>query len=435
MILGILSCTKKKADKECTAEEMYSPSVSFSQQLQYLRKRGCEEFRIISAKYGLLKLTDKISPYDLNAKDMDKETLQGWSKKVSFKIQTLKPSQIISCLGMGTNYQLCLRGLTCPIENPMFKARKFLSQELSDSGGDILPVSSLFMDSGSFTLKKIAREYGQENMVDPLSYYDTADFWEYMHIYGEFIQKHQSDIELYANIDVIPDPKLTYRNQKWLEQQYKIKPVPVVHYQTDLKWLQKYIKEGYETIGLGGLVGSMVRGDSASWLDRAFEIVCNTKDRKPKVKIHGFGVTIFEIFTRYPFFSVDNTTWINKWKYGDIFVPKRRKGKWIFSERPHQVWVSIVKSNRGKASPGFKSAGKHYAAMSKAEQDVLDLWLSEIGIPVGKMIDGEVVEKGVTTHYFERAKATLHYFERLAKSLPEYPWAWNPSQTRKGLFV
>lgn len=286
-------------------------------------------------------------------------------------------------------------------------------------------VKSHFLDSGAFTLWTTSAQYAKENKTDRWAFYYTDEFWQYCDDYADFIKKYSYGIDLYANVDVIPNPKLTYRNQKYLEDCHELTPVPVVHYTTDLKWLRRYIDEGYKIIGLGGLVGSTSEDSCKAWIDAAFEIVCNTPDRLPKVKIHGFGVTTYTLMTRYPWWSVDSTTWTKIGAYGGIFIPHKRGGKFVFNVPPYLMKVS-------NDAPDRKLQGKHVLTISPLEKKIVQEWLDFIGIPLGKYSKGgEVLEHGVVTRHTERRGANLLFFEMMRRSLPKYPWPFT-SKRRKG---
>jgi len=236
--------------------------------------------------------------------------------------------------------------------------------------------------------------------------------------YAAFVKKYQVAIDLYANVDAIPNGELTYRNQKYLEEKHGLSPVPVVHLASgSLKWLKRYIKEGYRFIGLGGLAGKASRDERRKWLDNCFEIVCDTPDRMPKVKIHGFGITAHPLLLRYPWWSVDSVTWAKVGGFGNILMPRMRGGKFVFNEAPYLVSMSLESSK-------VKEADKHYLTMKPAERAVVEKWLEEIGIPLGKMEGEEVVDFGVLTRHTERRAANLLYFEKLRAWLPEWPWPY-----------
>jgi hypothetical protein len=297
-------------------------------------------------------------------------------------------------------------------------------------------VESHFLDSGSFTLKTKAIQYATENKgKSEWDYYSTKEFWDYVDQYCEFVKTNRIAIDFFANVDVIPNskgepnPKLTWRNQKYIEDHHGIIPVPVVHYKTDLKWLKKYIDAGYEFIGIGGLVGSTAQEHCRGWIDRCFDLVCSTPDRCPRVKLHGFGVTTYELLIRYPWWSVDSTSWTKVGAFGGILVPHKRRGKFVFDEQPYTMKVSLD-------SPDRKMKDRHYLSMSQAERDIVNEWLDLIGLPLGTW-DPKTLKPltaGVVTHHSDRRAANLHFFEMMRKSLPKYPWPFH-SNKRKGFQV
>jgi len=283
-------------------------------------------------------------------------------------------------------------------------------------------IGSHFLDSGAFSLWTKAFEYHKEKGCGRWDYYETDEFWEYVDNYANFIIKYKAGIDLYANIDVIPHPELTWRNQQYMEKEYGLKPVPVVHYGTDLKWLRMYMDKGYKIIGLGGLVGSSMKKSCMSWIDDCFDMICDTPDRLPKVKIHGFGVSSYRYLLRYPWWSVDSAAWDKIASFGGICVPHKRDGKFVFTEPPYILKVSME-------SPDRKSKRSHVLNLSKNEQKIIIDWLAEIDIPLGSLDDkGEVDEKGVVTYHVYRRIANLYFYDRMVKTLPKWPW---PFKTKR----
>lgn len=278
-------------------------------------------------------------------------------------------------------------------------------------------VRSHFLDSGSFSLWGKAKEYQKANGGGPYDYYDTPEHYQYLDNYAKFVKDQKDGIDYYANVDVIPEPKKTARNQSYLEQ-HGLDPVPVVHYQTDILWLRKYIDAGYKYIALGGLVGSMDKPECRQWLNKAFDEVCDTKDRMPRVKVHGFGVTAHEIMIRYPWYSVDNAAWAKVGGFGGVFMPHKRNGKFDLLQPPYILKFS-------DDAPERSIAGRHYHTLRVGEKKIVEEWLDDIGVPLGTYDrDRNVVKHGVTTRYIERWEANLRYFSRLAAALPPWPWAF-----------
>ena len=289
-------------------------------------------------------------------------------------------------------------------------------------------VQSHFLDSGAFTLWTKAAKWAEENGKERWDYYDTDEFWQYMDDYAKFVKKYKVAIDFYANVDVIPNPELTWRNQRYLEREHGLNPVPVVHYTTDLKWLRRYIDKGYDLIGIGGLVGRAKGSLCRDWMDEVFNMVCDTPDRLPMVKLHGFGVTSYPLLIRYPWWSVDSVSWAKIGGFGNILVPHKRGGKFDFSEAPYVMSMSME-------SPKQKTKGIHYTSLSSREQRILREWLEVIGIPLGRVEGKEVVEHGVLTRHTERRAANLLFFEKLREWLPEWPWPFKQRPKQNFGFV
>lgn len=282
-----------------------------------------------------------------------------------------------------------------------------------------MSVRSHFLDSGAFTLKTKAAEYAKKHGTDKWAWYRSKEMRQYLDDYAQFVKEHKVGIDLYANVDVMGNPDLTLRNQRYLERKHGLVPVPVVHFGTELKWLDKYVSMGYEIIGLGGLVGSMSKPECRAWLDSCFDLVCNNSQRLPCVKLHGFGVTRYKFMIRYPWWSVDSSTWTKICAFGGILVPHKRRGAFVFSEAPYVMKMSYE-------SPSRDNRGSHYLTLSTLERSIVDDWLKEIEVPLGKAnADGEEIEPGVMTNYVDRAKANVIFFERMCKSLPEWPWPFS----------
>lgn len=67
-MIAFISCVKKKQNKSCMAKDLYC-SPLFRSAYAYAQKRA-DKIYILSAKYGLLKETDIIAPYNLTLNSM-----------------------------------------------------------------------------------------------------------------------------------------------------------------------------------------------------------------------------------------------------------------------------------------------------------------------------------------------------------------------------
>lgn len=144
---------------------------------------------------------------------------------------------------------------------------------------------TLFLDSGAFSM------FTKGIKVD------LAEF-------AGYIKKNQDVIHIASNLDEIGRNKEqeSYNNQKTLEK-YGAKIQPVHHARDDDKWLLKYMAEGYDYIFLGGMVPETTKY-LRGWLDHIWSRYLTTKTGRPKIKIHGFGLTTLDLINRYPWYCM-----------------------------------------------------------------------------------------------------------------------------------
>jgi hypothetical protein len=224
-----------------------------------------------------------------------------------------------------------------------FKIGNRLSEEvkLSHACG-----MDLFLDSGAYS----AHTKQQTIPVDS---------------YASFINQHGNIFSVIANLDDIGDtgPK-SWDNLKALESM-GCTVLPVFHCQDDIVYLKKMLDQGYPFIALGGMVGGG-RIELKTWLDEVWKKYLINEDRTAHLKVHGFGLTDFELMTCYPWFSIDSTSWVVAGKNGGcVFYENGKLHKVVFSDE------SPVKRNLG---------GWHYDHFTDAEKAVVDKWLASHGV-------------------------------------------------------
>lgn len=78
-----IGCCKKKMDFPCKSIDMYN-STLFKYCYNYSLDKG--NVYILSAKYGLLKTDNIISPYDKTLKSMDKNEIKKWYDNVKLQM-------------------------------------------------------------------------------------------------------------------------------------------------------------------------------------------------------------------------------------------------------------------------------------------------------------------------------------------------------------
>ena len=268
--------------------------------------------------------------------------------------------------------------------------------------------------------------------------------------YIEFIFRNKKYISVYANLDSIGDPEQTWKNQKTMEAA-GLTPLPCFHLNEDYEWLQRYC-EKYEYIAIGGMVGS-VSNALQPFLDTCFgDYICDAKGI-PKVKVHGFGLTSLKLMMRYPWYSVDSTSWVMTSRMGGIMVPRFRSGEYVYDEQSWKISVS-------NQSPDTKEAGEHISTLSPRQREVILDYIHMKGYKLGKssfrqekgiytLKEGEkwaggrkgdvmrnvetIEEPGLCNDYKLRDEMNIIYYMDLEKALPEWPWPFKIGINNKGL--
>lgn len=163
-------------------------------------------------------------------------------------------------------------------------------------------------------LEKILDEIkGMELFMDCGAYSAwTKGFTIEVEKYADFIMRYKKHIHVFASLDVKGSLELTNKNLKKL-QSAGLKPIPVYHL-TEGKWeVLRDLIDHYDYIALGAIAGeNNTRKGLLSNLDMVFSMA----KRSPVTKFHGFGMTILDVMKRYPFYSVDSTSWLQSVAYG-----------------------------------------------------------------------------------------------------------------------
>lgn len=249
---------------------------------------------------------------------------------------------------------------------------------------------SFFLDSGAYS----AWSQGTEIDIDE---------------YAAFIRHNIEHIEVYANLDVIAGQpgrhasaaereegaRLSWENFLYLRRE-GLRPLPVYHAGESWKWLDNMLSYGCDYIGLGGLVGLNAER-RRDWLDTVFKRITD-KEGMPIVKTHGFGMTAIPLIFRYPWHSVDSTTWIKITANGGIYLPAMVDDEFVFDQVPMSVTVS-------SRNPNQLQGGKAANTMSPAMRRILDRWLTICGKTYAQVCD----------HYYHRAVCNVIYFRHVSE--------------------
>ena len=287
----------------------------------------------------------------------------------------------------------------------------------------------IFVDSGAHGLyNEYVRDVGHR---EGYSFYETDTFKAYLDAYAAFIKDQAELITVYANVDVIFNPAKTWETQQYLEEVHGLHPVPVIHHGTPLVWLEKYLEKGYEYIALGGIGQEITLQEYFGWGDKAFEVICSGPGHLPVAKVHGFAACAHSLLTRYPWWSVDATTWIMFAAYGHILMPPPQGDGWRYDVPSFYIKVTPRVGAGSPMNMGVQDYRKKYV------QKIVYKYLADKGFPLGRSEknpttgEDEVIEPGVSNNYQMRCELNALYFSDLATHLPAWPWPFRPRGLRR----
>lgn len=191
----------------------------------------------------------------------------------------------------------------------------------------------VFLDSGAFSAFTLGEEMD-------------------LGLYCQFIKSNADIVDFPSVLDGIGDPFKTYQNQVVMEK-LGTNPLPCFHFGEDERYLEHYVAN-YKFITLGGMVPHTTQ-ENQIWLDRMWsKYLCNP-DGSPKIKVHGFGMTSPRLMMRYPWFSVDSSSWVQIANFGNV----------LFED------LGIL--SMSEENPSRKDAGRHFDNLPAAQrQGVVD---------------------------------------------------------------
>ena len=185
----------------------------------------------------------------------------------------------------------------------------------------------IFMDSSAYQFFSWFRKnagYGKvsskKKIVSQEDFIKLKD--EIVEEYVKFVKRNSKNWDVYCNFDYLKNCQVIWDMQKELEKR-GIRPAPVYHGDQPItEWFERYCKEGYKLICIGGFPQSR-RGRIPN--RNFFERVFNMAD-KYGVKLHAFAYASLSWMTEFAWWSVDSSTWATTAAYGSILWPDNEKG-------------------------------------------------------------------------------------------------------------
>lgn len=240
--------------------------------------------------------------------------------------------------------------------------------------------TKVFLDSGAFSAYTKGIEV------------DIKGYCRYIQENADIIV--EEDGNLCASVlDGIGDPLKTWQNQQQMES-LGVRPLPCFHYGEDERYLEWYI-ERYPYITLGGMV-PISTPQLIVWLDRLWEkYLCDGAGR-PRLKVHAFGLTSLALMKRYPWYSVDSSTWVQWAANGMLLLPGMG-----------QINVSSKSSSR-------KVEGQHLNTYTPPQRAAIVARIEALGYDVKRLEDEYISRWAFNIWAFpeEGKKSTLTTFQR-----------------------
>ena len=235
----------------------------------------------------------------------------------------------------------------------------------------------MFLDSGAFTA------FSKGAVID-------------VDRYAEYIHRTNDYWTVNSCLDAIGDAQGSWDNLKALESQ-GCNVAPVFHCREDVSWLVKYLDHGYDYILLGGMVPESTRW-LHDWLDWLWGDYLTNDDGTPRVKVHGFGLTDQFLMFRYPWYSVDSSSWLMTGIFGScVFSRPEGLRKIVFSEDSPDAkrWTSW-----------------HYDRLTPAQQAEIRTWIAKYNITPDQLAQSykyrDTINAATFTEMEPRGAKTFH---------------------------
>lgn len=160
-------------------------------------------------------------------------------------------------------------------------------------------------DSGAFSAHSLGAEVDREDFHAWCSRWRDALLWA-------------------ASLDVIGNADATWVN--WCAARRDgLNLVPTIHYLGAPSLMDRYVAQGVDLIGLGGLVAlSSERTRAMRWLVGMFR---HARDNYPHVRFHGWGLSAPDILDRLPFWSADSSSFASAFQFGVLRLFDPRTGR------------------------------------------------------------------------------------------------------------
>lgn len=209
--------------------------------------------------------------------------------------------------------------------------------------------------------------------------------------YIKFVKRTEGLWDVVAGLDVIGDADASWRNFE-IMRDAGILTMPTFHYGEPWEFLDKMV-EAAPYVAIGG-VAQLGSGPAlVEWLDSVWSNHLVKPDGTPRVKVHGFAVTGKGAMLRYPWASVDSTSWLQMAGHGTCALDLRRGNK-----------ITDLKVAFSDQSPHMEKDEKHFDSLRPAYQNAIRTHLENLGYKIEDIRRSYRWRQHVNIGYFKRCE-------------------------------
>ena len=177
---------------------------------------------------------------------------------------------------------------------------------------------------GSGLLEYLApfKKYGAEIMLDSGAHTlqkdgHNIDYEKFFREYLKFLKKNKEFFTSFVELDIENQVGLK-KVEQWTQRimdETGLQPIVVWHRERGFDYWIEMCKK-YDYVGFSGFIGGTSKGEVPDKYVPLFLKVA----KKYGAKVHGFGYTKPSLVKKYPFYSVDSSSWLIGCRWGGIAV-------------------------------------------------------------------------------------------------------------------
>lgn len=216
------------------------------------------------------------------------------------------------------------------------------------------PNVQILLDSGAFSAWRLGTS------IDPVGYYNFLDQTKdllYAYVQLDYKANH-----------LIDESTAKQKTKDNVVEMYDkgFKPVPVYHMTMKDEAYLEYLCQNFDYIMFGALAGASNKKESFAHLEKSLLIT-----EQYGTRVHALGLTDFKLLQKYPFFSVDSSTWLSAVLY-DTVIDSTFQTPWI------NIKVTLDYINTHFIPTGFIEKPWIRLASNINQMNAMEKFLSEL---------------------------------------------------------